>query len=458
MNSEYLFSEKEITKFKIGRVIKRDGRVVAFNKNKITDSIFRAAVEVGGADRALAESLAGKVVKKINEAYKKDSLPSVEEIQDIIERVLVENGHYKTAKAYILYRAEHQRMREEKTARIVVEDNIPYKTLWKVFNWNAEHGCETVEKLNAHIRNGTYGKLVSEAEAYYHNEIKSVAEKIAGQAGRVRLVIISGPSSSGKTTTTIKIGERLKEKGLSLAVLNLDNYFKDIDEHPKDKYGDHDFETPQALDLPLINEHLFRLLNGEKVAMPEYDFMTGRRKLGIKEMRLKQDQLLLIDSLHGLYPEMTSSVPHEMKFRFYIEALCQIKDKSGEFMRWADLRMMRRMVRDSLHRGYRPEQTVGHWHYVRRSEMKNIVPFINKVDYVFNGALPYELPAYKSHLCGSIRDIVRKFEKDPGKLDACMRAKRVGALLDEVLELEDTGVIPKNSLLREFIGGSSYKY
>ena len=149
-----------------------------------------------------------------------------------------------------------------------------------------------------------------------------------------------------------------------------------LEEHPKDEYGDYDFETPEALDLALINEHLFKLLRGEEIKMPQYDFKTGRRALGIKKFHLKKGDILLIDSLHGLYPKMTSSVPHEMKFKLYIEALCQIRDKNGEFVRWADLRMLRRMARDSWQRSYDPEKTVGHWHYVRRSEKRNIVPCV----------------------------------------------------------------------------------
>ncbi|MCK4647997.1 response regulator SirA, partial [bacterium] len=162
-------------------------------------------------------------------------------------------------------------------------------------------------------------------------------------------------------------------------------------------------------------------------------------------------------SLHGLYPEMTSKIPLKMKFKFYIEALCQLRDKKGEFVRWADLRMLRRMVRDSWHRSYNPERTVGHWHYVRRSEKRHIVPFTHKVDYVFNGSLPYELPIYKKYLSKHFPPMVKKYEKDPKKIDAYIRAKRVYNLLNQ-LDVADDKCIPSSSLLREFIGGSSYKY
>jgi uridine kinase len=458
MSSELLFPEHEISKLKIDKVIKRDGRVVEFNRDKIIDSIFRAAVEVGGTDRLLAESLADKVIALINGMHPAGATPAVEEIQDLIEKVLVETGHYKTAKAYILYRAEHARMREAKDSRIIVEDNVPYKVLWRVFTWNVDHGCATLEELNRTIREGKFRDLVREAEKAYEREIDKVARTLIKDRKNIRLFIVAGPSSSGKTTTTMKIGERLKAKGLRFTVLNVDNYFKNLEQHPKDEYGDYDFEAPEALDIELINDHIYRLLQGETVMIPRYDFKTGKRTLGAQEFFLHKDEVLLIDSLHGLYPAMTRSVPHELKFKFYIEALCQIRDSKGEFFRWADMRMLRRMVRDSWHRSYNPEQTVGHWHYVRRSEKKYIVPFIGKADYIFNGALPYELPVYKKYLYDNFSSIVKKFDNDPKKLDAYIRAKRVYSLLEEMETVKDDSCIPASSLIREFIGGSSYKY
>ncbi|MFH2069727.1 MAG: ATP cone domain-containing protein [Elusimicrobiota bacterium] len=453
-----LFPSAETESYKINQIIKRDGRSVVFNKDKIADSIFRAAVEVGGSDRAISEELAGKVVGLISETYPAGSTLTVEDIQDLIEKVLVENGHFRTAKAYIIYRQEHKRLREGKESRIVVEDNIPYKVLWRAYTWNVDHEVDTVEKLNKRIHNGTLPELIKDAEERYHDEISRVAEEIMGRRDRIRIVIVAGPSSSGKTTTTTKIGEVLKTKGISFVLMNLDNYFKNLEEHPKDEYGDYDFETPQALDLPLINEHLYKLIKGEEIKMPEYNFRTGLRTLNVRKFRLTENHILLLDSLHGLYGDMTSSIPHDMKFKFYIEAICQLKDNSGEFIRWADLRMLRRMVRDSLHRAYDPARTVGHWHYVRRSEMRFIVPFINKADYVFNGALPYEMPFHKKHLFRYFPEIIAKYEKDPKKTDAYIRAKRIYNLMTSIEDVPDDSIVPANSLLREFIGGSSYIY
>jgi uridine kinase len=455
--ADNLFSDKEISSYKITKIVKRDGRIVAFRKDKISEAIFRAAVEVGGSDRDIAEQLANKVVMLMNERYPQGAIPSVEELQDIVEQMLAETGHFRTAKAYILYREKHKQIRDQKSKDIIVQDNIPYKLLWNFFIWNVDHNCDTVEKLNKQIKDGTIKNLIADAEAMYHNEVRKVANIILERIGQIKMLIVAGPSSSGKTTTTTKIGEVLKGRGIDFVLLNLDNYFKNLEDHPKDEYGDYDFETPQALDLPLINEHLFDLLHGKTIKMPFYDFKQGRRYLDRTEFRLKPNQILLIDSLHGLYDEMTKSIPHDYKFKFYIEAIALLRDNEGEFVEWTDLRMLRRMIRDSWHRAYDPLRTVGHWHYVRRSEKQHIVPFINKVDYVFNGALPYEFPIHKKFMFKEFPGIIKAYENDPKKIDAYTRAKRVYKFLEEIEEL-DGSLVPENSLLREFIGGSSYKY
>lgn len=452
-----LFPNQERS-YKFSRVIKRDGRIVTFDHEKITNAIYKAALEVGGSNRELAVELTGKVLKMMDEIYPPGATPSVEEIQDIIEKILIENGHARTAKAFILYRAERARVREKKESIIVAEDNIPYKLVWKVYSWNVDHGCDSIEKLNQKIKDGSWKKLVTDSEENYHNEIKEVAEQIRERKDMIRLMIVAGPSSSGKTTTTMKIGECLKADKISFTLMSLDNYYKNLESHPKDEYGDYDFESPYALDLDLINDHLSSLLKGKTIKMPHYDFKKGVRTSELTEFKLKKGEILLIDSLHGLFDEMTKSVPAEQKFKFYIEAICQIKDANGEFVRWTDLRMLRRMIRDSWHRSYDPERTVGHWHYVRRSEKKYIVPFIHTVDYVFNGSLGYELPVHKNLLGKYFPDVVKKFESDPKKADAFFRAQRVSKLFESLENFPDINFIPGNSFLREFIGGSIYKY
>lgn len=439
-------------------VVKRNGAVVPFNPDRITNAIYRAAVAVGGRDRTIAEGLTDQVVTILEQNCKKDMPPTVEDIQDIVERVLIENGHARTAKAYILYRRERAIRRERRRQGGSQRDpeNIPYRKLWEVFNWAVDHNVHNVYRLNERIAKGEFAEIVEESDDAYEKDIDDAAAKILLRRDDVRLVIIAGPSSSNKTTTTVKLGNRLKEADLSLVALNVDNYFYDLEMHPKDEYGDYDFETPQALDLALINEHLERLIAGEEVMIPYYDFKTGRRRLNATPMKVQPNEIILIDSLHGLYDPMTAAVPAEQKFRLYIETLLQMKGPDNQYIRFTDLRLMRRMVRDARERAYDPRQTLEHWHYVRSSELRHIIPYVNTADYVVNSATPYELPIMRALLFSHFAEWVREYENNPNRMDAFLRAQRVYNLLQAIIPVEDDAAIPATSHIREFIGGSAY--
>jgi len=444
---------------RIKQVIKRTGAVVPFNPDRITNAIYRAAVAVGGRDRSIAEDLTRQVVELLEATIPPDRIPTVEEIQDCVEKVLIENGHAKVAKAYILYRDERARRRQDRAARSAKpSQNIPWHKLWEVLNWAVEHKLASVDQLNERIACDEFPEIVRETDHAYNDDITTAAEMIRERRDEVKLVIIAGPSSSGKTTTTVKLEHLLSKMGLSLKALTVDNYFFDLEVHPKDEFGDYDFETPQALDLELINDHLVRLIAGEEVLTPFYDFKTGKRTDNHIPMQLGPNDIILIDSLHGLFPGMTQSVPDECKFKLYIEPLLQMKGPDGKFIRWTDLRLMRRMLRDSVHRAYDPRQTLDHWHYVRKSEMRNIIPYVNTADYIVNSGLPYELPIMRSKLYDSFVQWSDLYQYDPLRVDAYTRAARVRDLLASVTPVEDESAIPPDSLLREFIGGSCYEY
>ncbi len=443
---------------KITHVVKRTGAVVPFNQERIANAIYRAAVAVGGRDRSIAEGLSGQVAAMLEETTPPDRPPTIEEIQDIVEKVLIENGRAKTAKAYILYRDERARQRKERARRLVsLSENVPWRKLWEVLNWAVEHDLHTVERLNARIARGEFPEIVRETDRCYNEDITTASE-IIRERGDVRIVIVAGPSSSGKTTTTTKLGHLLKKIGFSLIPLTVDNYFFDLELHPRDEFGDYDFETPQALDLELINDHLARLVAGESVLTPFYDFKTGKRYDDRTPMQIGPRDIILIDSLHGLYADMTRSVDDDLKFKLYIEPLLQMKDADGKFVRWTDLRLMRRMERDATHRAYDPQQTLEHWHYVRKSEMRHIVPYINTTDYIVASGLPYELPVMRVRLLEHFNEWVGQYEGDPLREDALTRARRVYNLLKGITPVEDDSPIPPDSLLREFIGGSCYEY
>jgi uridine kinase len=443
----------------ITHVIKRSGAVVPFTHERITNAIYRAAVAVGGRDRNIAEKLSQQVIQVLEDRHEQQDPPTIEEIQDLVEKILIENGHARVAKAYILYREERARKRKERAELASrPSENIPWAKIWHILDWAVDQGVHTTASLSERIRKGDFPEIVQASEKMYEIDVENAVEMITTRKDELRIVIITGPSSSGKTTTTTKIGKRLERLGLKLVTLNVDNYFYNLDMHPKDEFGDYDFETPQALDLPLINEHLANLIDGQQVLIPFYDFKTGMRTDKLTPMVLKQNEVILIDSLHGLYADMTSSVPDEQKFKLYLEPLMQIKNSIGEYARWTDIRLMRRMLRDAAHRAYDPRQTLNHWHYVRSSEMRNIIPYISTTDYIINSAMPYELCLYRSKLIHQFETWVREFENDPLRVDAFTRAQRTLNIIKEIPGVDSDHDVPGDSVIREFIGGSTLEY
>ncbi len=445
------------SKTNITHIVKRDGRIVSFDKEKITNSIYRSAASVGGHEIKLSRKLTEEIVEIINDCFQAPDMPIVNEIQDIIEKVLIENGHAKTAKSLILYREYRRRERLEEKLRGQGDTRLPYRIMYESLSWNIDHDCETIEKLNEIIKSGRLIDLIRESENTFNKSIKQVAEEIATEKDLIKLIIVAGPSSSGKTTTTAKLASHLNRLGMQTVPLNLDHYFFDLKVHPKDEHGDYDFETPEALDITLINEHLSRLIKGETIKMPYYDFANGKRIDNVNAVRIKPNQVIIIDTLHGLYEPLTQSIGDREKIKVYIETISQIKDDIGRFVRWTDIRLLRRMVRDNATRGYDPDQTIGHWHYVRRSEMKHIIPFNHTADFKLNGALPYELPFLKKYTFSYFPKFIEEWQRDPLRRDAFIRAERVYRLLNQIEDFEDEAHIPEDSLLREFIGGSTLK-
>jgi len=440
------------------KIIKRDGRIVPFNREKITLAVLAAAIAVGGRDRETAERVTDDVIARLESREDPKSIPTVEEVQDLVEKSLIERGHAKTAKAYIIYRYEHALKRAGKESLIYSSENIPYKKLWHAILWGVDHGCVNLEQIKYIIEEGRYAELVSSSEEFYHNELKEAVKSILARIEDIRIIIVSGPSSSGKTTTTFKIADQLRNRGYRLVSLNVDNYIYDLKDQPRDTKGDYDYETPQAIDLALINTHLRLLLDGKKVSVPYYNFKTGNREGISEELSLGRNEIILIDSLHGMFDEMTEGIEEVKKFKLYIETLSQLKDRNGRFVRWADVRMLRRMVRDMQYRNYSPKQTIVHWHYVRRSELRYIVSRLRYAHFIINSFLLYELPIMKHRLSALFPTFVDAFREDPENEDAFVRSQRICGIFEEIPEWPDDRIVPKNSLLREFIGGSSYSY
>ena len=277
---------------------------------------------------------------------------------------------------------------------------------------------------------------------------------------------IAGPSCSGKTTTTVKLTRQLEREGLQFLMLNLDDYFWPLVEHPTDWINDRNYETPEALDIQLINEHLRTLLAGRTIEKPVYSFKEGRR-VGSKTMQLAKDQVLLLDCLHGLYPPLTEGIERNAEFRIFVDSCNAMYEGDGSSKRLipnTDLRMSRRMLRDSRHRNASPIFTLLHWHYVRAGELFSILPLEGRADAIINGGLPFDLPVMHPLLCGENGAVPGpKALKDyPGFLDAQIRLQRLHRVLKNTVSipreaLEDHRLIPGDAVIREFIGGSTVK-
>jgi uridine kinase len=386
--------------------------------------------------------------------------PHREYVQDMVEKEMKDLGEVDIAEAYMVYREGRRKIRDgELSPMQFTNDGIHRDLVNKTLQWNIEHECETIFAMNDWIY-GRHGKkladLIAAGEKRYHDDVCAVAAQILERKDEVRVVVIAGPSSSNKTTTTVIIGQELQRVGLKLKQLNVDNYFFDLTKQPKDEFGDYDFEMPEAIDMDLLNANLKDLLEGRTIQMPHYNFKLGRRDK-YTDFKVENDEVILIDCLHGLYRRLTSSVPNRNKFRIHIESMNVIRNTNGEYTKWADVRLLKRMIRDSQHRGYPAEHTLAHWPYVRKGELKHIIPYIFSTDAVVNSGLPYELSILKSTVGGIFppRDWIEKLRTE-GRLDPYIRGMRVTSLLETVADFPDLDLLPSTSPIREFIGGSSY--
>lgn len=312
-------------------------------------------------------------------------------------------------------------------------------------DWLETLGIDSVGALNDSVQGGRVRELVLVSEALHEQRIAEIARQIAARRDKVRVVLIAGPSSSGKTTTSRRLSIQLLAYGIHPYPLELDNFFVDRDKTPKDKNGDFDFEHLDAIDRQRLNQDLSLLIAGKTVQLPHYDFHTGMSGLG-KTEKLAPDQVVIVEGIHGLNPALLAEIPEEQIFRIYISALTQLNLDHHNRVSTTDNRLLRRIVRDARTRGYSPQQTIGRWESVRRGEKRFIFPYQENADVIFNSALVYELAALKKQAEPLLRQV-------PYGCPEHIEVKRLLALLDWFLPL-DTTVIPDNSLLREFIGGS----
>ena len=314
--------------------------------------------------------------------------------------------------------------------------------------WQDILGMTTVGDFNEAVKAGHATDIVNVSEALQEKKIAHIAEQIASREG-VRVVLIAGPSSSGKTTTCKRLSIQLLCNGLQPIMISLDDFFLDREDTPRDASGDYDFESLYALDIPLLNNTLNALLHGEEVQMPKYNFQKGAKEKG-KKLRLKANEVLVIEGIHALNPELTKQVPEEQKFRVYASALTTILLDRHNYIPTTDNRLLRRIIRDYKYRGVSAEETIRRWPSVRAGEQKWIFPFQENADEMFNTAMIYELSVIRQQ-AEPLLELV------PERSDEYSEAYRLKKFLRYITPIPYKQ-LPPTSLLREFLGGSSFKY
>jgi uridine kinase len=315
-------------------------------------------------------------------------------------------------------------------------------------DWLTKLGIENVGSLNNAIQSGRSDQVVLVSEAFHENNLARIASQIVAQLDRSHLILIAGPSSAGKTTTSRRLTVQLLALGVSPFPLELDNYFLDRDKTPLGEDGKPDFESIEALDLPLLADHLSRLVRGEEVQLPRYNFKTGLREEG-ELIRLKNGQPIILEGIHGMDPRLLPESLSGEAFRIYVSALTQLNLDRHNRVSTTDTRLIRRIVRDARERGYTAAQTIARWEAVRRGEKRHIFPFQENANVMFNSALAYELAALKPFAEPLLRQV-------PHGTPEYIEAKRLLAFLEWFLPL-DINLVPETSIVREFLGGSILK-
>jgi len=315
-------------------------------------------------------------------------------------------------------------------------------------DWLTIMGVENVTALNKAIANGRTREVILVAEALHERQLASIARAIANRQPAVKLVAVSGPTSAGKTTFAKRLALQVMAQGIYPVIIGLDDYFVNREDTPRDEHGNLDFEAFEAVDVALFQSDMRRLMAGEEVVMPRFNFVTGRREEGIP-LHIGKDHIILVEGIHGLNPRLTAELPPSSTYRVFISAFTQLNLDRHNRVPTTDTRLLRRIVRDAAHRGYSATQTIGRWNSVRRGEKNHIFPFQNSADVFFNSALVYELSALKL----LAEPLLLQVEAGtPERLEA----NRLMAFLQwfEPLKQSDLPIIANDSILREFIGGS----
>jgi uridine kinase len=317
-------------------------------------------------------------------------------------------------------------------------------------SWGRNIGVNSVGQLNQLIANKQIQSFIQISEAFQSKKLGELADKIYQKRDEIKIILIAGPSSSGKTTSAKRLSIMLKVMGLEPVAIALDDYFLGRERTPKDENGEPDFECLEALDVPLFNQHLVELLEGREVELPIFDFRIGGRRSEGRKLKLDDRHILIVEGIHGLNDALTSQIPREKKFKLYVSALTQLNLDDHNRIPTSDNRLIRRMVRDFNFRNHNAQQTIKMWPNVQKGERKHIFPFQDSADAAFNSALDYELAVLKVFAMPLLRSV-------KPTMDEYAEASRLASFLENFSPVQ-SHMVPSQSILREFVGGSEFKY
>lgn len=330
-----------------------------------------------------------------------------------------------------------------------VHHELLFNTFLDYTNWGKVLGVNNAADLNEVISTGNYDEFIRLSEAYYNNQLSHVANEIYDRKDTVKIVLIAGPSSSGKTTTSKKLSVCLQAKGFKTHQISIDDYFYDRDKTPVLENGELDTESLNAVDVTLFNKHLTRLLEGKKVELPEYNFLIGKREYNGKTLELGDNDIIIIEGLHGMNDDLTMSIERRNKFKIYISPLTQLNIDNHNRIHTSDTRKLRRIVRDNKFRSYNAEHTLTMWKNIREGEEKYIFPYQDDADCMVNSSLMYEIAVLKTYAEPLLFSV-------PESSPVYPEALRLINFLRNFLPMPSDHV-PEDSVLREFIGGSCFK-
>jgi uridine kinase len=332
----------------------------------------------------------------------------------------------------------------------IPEQNKLFEIYQEHKDWAQILHVSTVGNLNDFVLRNRGGHIIKISEALHEKKIAEIANEISSRNGDVKLVLVAGPSASGKTTFSKRLSVQLAVNGLQPYQISLDDYFIDREKTPKDEHGNYDFEALEAIDIEFFNKQLLQLFDGKLVQLPKFDFLRGKRYLNGEKLMLQKDDILIVEGIHGMNPGLLPYIDNKNTYKIFISALTQISFDEHTHISTADNRLLRRIIRDSKYRGYRAADTIKRWPLVRRGEERNIFPYQENADRMFNSATLYELAVLKKNIEPLLKLVL---ENQPEYIESTRLLKFLS-----YFKPIDEDEIPPTSLLREFLGGSSFIY